>query len=146
MLLRCCLIHINIMILRHFLYLLYLWLCLELGLFMPCLCDLTFFFVFIFIMINYWKLCMGPGKNFRKSYKFYTFFHCERTIAIKFNLQKQNIKYTKFGLFCHLLSLFRGNKAIVLILLLRACESEQFPTVNKGLYTRFLFCQVLVTL
>ena len=38
--------------LRHFLYLLYLSLCLELGLFMSYLCDLFFIFIFIFIMIN----------------------------------------------------------------------------------------------
>ena len=51
-LLRCCLIHIIIIILRHLLY----WLCLcpslDLALFMSYLCDLFFFFVFIFIMMN----------------------------------------------------------------------------------------------
>ena len=52
MLFRCCLIHIGIIILRHFLYLLYLRLCLELGLFMSDLCDLFFILIFIFIMIN----------------------------------------------------------------------------------------------
>ena len=52
MLLRCCLIHISIIILRHFLYLLYLCPCLDLGLFMSYLCDLFFIFIFIFIMIN----------------------------------------------------------------------------------------------
>ena len=36
----------------RFLYLLYLCLCLELGLFMSNLCDLFFIFIFIFIMIN----------------------------------------------------------------------------------------------
>ena len=46
MLLRCCLIHISSIILRHFLYLL------GLGLFMSFLCGLFFIFVFIFIMIN----------------------------------------------------------------------------------------------
>ena len=52
MLLRCCLIHISIIILRHLLYLLYLCPCLDLGLFMSCLCDLFFFFTFISIMVN----------------------------------------------------------------------------------------------
>ena len=52
MLFRCCLIHIGIIILRHFLYLLYLCLCLELGLFMSDLCNLFFIFIIIFIMIN----------------------------------------------------------------------------------------------
>ena len=51
-LLRCCLIHIIIIILRHVLYLLYLCPCLDLGLFMSYLCDLFFIFIFIFIMIN----------------------------------------------------------------------------------------------
>ena len=52
MLLRCCLIHISIIILRCFTYLLYLCLCLHLGLFMLYLCESIFIFLFIFIMIN----------------------------------------------------------------------------------------------
>ena len=52
MLRRCCLIHISIIILRHFLYLLYLWPHIYLGLFMLYLCDLFFIFIFTFIMIN----------------------------------------------------------------------------------------------
>ena len=52
MLLRCCLIHISIIILRRFIYLLYLCPCLPLGLFMPYLRESIFIFVFIFIMIN----------------------------------------------------------------------------------------------
>ena len=51
MLLTCCLIHISI-IPRHFLYLLYLCPCQELGVFMSYLGDLFFIFIFIFIMIN----------------------------------------------------------------------------------------------
>ena len=51
MLLRC-LIHINYIIVRRSLYLLYLCPCQVLGLFMSWLCDLFFIFVFIFIMIN----------------------------------------------------------------------------------------------
>ena len=52
MLLRFCLIHKSIIILRRFLYLLYLCLCLDLGLFMSCLYDLFFIFIIIFIMVN----------------------------------------------------------------------------------------------
>ena len=51
MLLRCCLIHITIILLRQFLYLLYLCPCLDLGSFMSYLCDLFFIFIFIIIMI-----------------------------------------------------------------------------------------------
>ena len=50
--LGCCLIHISIIILRHFLYLLYLCSSLDLGLFISHLCDLFFFFIFIFLIIN----------------------------------------------------------------------------------------------
>ena len=46
--LRCCLVHISIIILGHFLNLLYLCSCLDLGLFILYLYDLFF----IFIMIN----------------------------------------------------------------------------------------------
>ena len=52
MLLRCCLIHVGIIMLRYFLYLLYLCSCLELDLFMSYRCDLFFIFIFIFIIIN----------------------------------------------------------------------------------------------
>ena len=51
MLLRCCLIHITIMILRHILYLVYLCPCRGLGLFMLRLCDLCDIFIFSFIFI-----------------------------------------------------------------------------------------------
>ena len=52
MLLRCCLIHISMIILRHVLYLLCLCPRLDLGLFMSYLCDSFLIFIFIFIMIN----------------------------------------------------------------------------------------------
>ena len=51
MLFRCFLIHINIIILGHILYLVYL--TLDLGLFMSYLCDLFFISSLIFIPINY---------------------------------------------------------------------------------------------
>ena len=55
MLLRYSLIHLGMIILRHFLYLLYLCPSLDLGLLMSYLCDLLFIFIFIFIMINRMK-------------------------------------------------------------------------------------------
>ena len=51
MLLRCYLIHINIIILRHILYFVYF--CPCLGLFMLYLCDLLFLFNLNFIVINH---------------------------------------------------------------------------------------------
>ena len=53
MLLSCCLIHIAIIILSHILYLVYLYPCLDLGLFMSYLCDLFFIPGLIFISINH---------------------------------------------------------------------------------------------
>ena len=47
---KCCLC--SMMIKRHFLHILYLCLCLDLGLFMSYLRDLFFTFIFIFIVIN----------------------------------------------------------------------------------------------
>ena len=52
MLLRCCLIHITIIIPRKILYLVSLCLCLGQGLFMSYLCHLFFIFSLIFIVIN----------------------------------------------------------------------------------------------
>ena len=57
-LLRCCVIHVSIIILRYFLHLLYLCLWLDLVIFMSYLCDVFFIFISIFIMINHiisWK-------------------------------------------------------------------------------------------
>ena len=53
MLLRCCLIHTAITILRHILYLVYFCPCLGLGLFMSFLFYLFFTFSLIFIVINH---------------------------------------------------------------------------------------------
>ena len=54
MLLRCCSIHITIIILRYILYLVFLCPCPGLGLFMSyLLCDLFFIFIFIFIIMNH---------------------------------------------------------------------------------------------
>ena len=50
LLLKCCLIHISIII--HVLYLLHLCPCLDLRLFLSYLSNLFFIFIFIFIMIN----------------------------------------------------------------------------------------------
>ena len=52
MLLRCCLINTGVIILRHFLCLLYLYPCLGLCLFLTYLCNVFFIFVFNCIMIN----------------------------------------------------------------------------------------------
>ena len=52
MLLRCCLMHIGFIMLRHFLDLLFLCQYLSLGLFLPYVCALFFIFIFIFIMVN----------------------------------------------------------------------------------------------
>ena len=52
MLLRCCLVHISIIIMIHFLYFLYFYPCVDLDLFMSYLCDPFLPFFSIFIMIN----------------------------------------------------------------------------------------------
>ena len=51
MLLRCCLIHISIIIVRHFTFINF-YQCLGLGLFISHLRDLFFIFILSFIMIN----------------------------------------------------------------------------------------------
>ena len=53
MLLKCCVIHITIIIVRHILYLVYLCPCLGLGLSMSYLCDIFFIFSLIFIVVNH---------------------------------------------------------------------------------------------
>ena len=73
-LLKSCLIHISIIILSHFLYLLYMCPCLDVGLFMSYLCDLCFFFLFIFIMTNriiWWIQTLVRLLNFWSMYVFF---------------------------------------------------------------------------
>ena len=53
MLLRCCLIHISIIIARHFLYLIYVCPFLSLGQFMSYLCNLVVIVSLIFSVINH---------------------------------------------------------------------------------------------
>ena len=53
MLLRCCLIHIPIIVMRHILYLFYFCPCLGRSLFMSYLYDQFFIFSLIFIVINH---------------------------------------------------------------------------------------------
>ena len=52
MLLSCCLIHISITLLKHYLYLLFVCSFLDVGLFLSYLSDLFVIFIFIFIIIN----------------------------------------------------------------------------------------------
>ena len=83
MLLRCCLIHITIIILRNKLYLVYLCLCLDLGLFISYLCDLFFIFSLIFIVINHII-------SFKHTYLF--FVHCSEyfLIFLEDNVDKES--------------------------------------------------------
>ena len=53
MLLRCCIMHITIIILKYILYLEYLFWCLGLALFMLYICDLFFNFILGFLVINH---------------------------------------------------------------------------------------------
>ena len=79
MLLRCCLIHIALIILTHILYLVYLCPFLTLGLFMPYLCDLLFSFSLIFIVINH----ITPFKH-----TYFLFVHFSLVLFIKLLLIK----------------------------------------------------------
>ena len=67
MLLRCCLIHLIITILRHILYLVCLCQCLSLGLFVSYLCRLFSNFSLIFLEINHRMI-------FKQRYMFFTVF------------------------------------------------------------------------
>ena len=53
MLLRCCFIHISIITVRHFLYLLYLCSWLDLGIYIISMWCIFFIFIFIFIDLLY---------------------------------------------------------------------------------------------
>ena len=66
-LLRCCLIHITIIIPRHILYLVYLCACLGLGLFTSYLCSFFSFSASIFIVINHIS-------SFKQTYLFFVHF------------------------------------------------------------------------
>ena len=65
------LIHPNVNIVSHFLYLPYLCPCLDLGLFITYLCDLFFIFIFSFIMINHIILWMQTNLFFSLCFKIF---------------------------------------------------------------------------
>ena len=84
MLFRFCLIHITIIILRHTLYLVYLCLCLGLGLFMSYLCDLFSIFSLIFIVI-YHEVSLKQTQLF-----FCSFFRISFIIFLDDNVDEES--------------------------------------------------------
>ena len=83
MLLRCCLIHVAIIILRHILYLVYLCPWLGLGQFMSYLCDQFFISSLIFIVINH-------ATSFKQTYFFLVHFLEDLLLFLDDNVDKQS--------------------------------------------------------
>ena len=74
MLLRCCLIHITIIILRHILYSVYLCPCLGVGLFILFFCALLFIFSLFFISVTHITSLKETHLSFVYFLKFCVFF------------------------------------------------------------------------
>ena len=83
MLLRYCSIYITIIILRHILFLAYLYPYLELVLHMSYLCDLFFFFSLIFVTINHII-------SFTLTYLFFIFFLEYLVLFLRDNVNKKS--------------------------------------------------------
>ena len=109
MLLTCCL-HISIIVVRHFLHLLYLCPWLDLGLFMSYLYDLFFIFIFIFVMINritswiqthvffrlFFRICpIIFGWRMRKTFKYQKFSLRVLSICLIFCQYKPGVAYKR---------------------------------------------------
>ena len=93
--------------------------------------------------------------NLGKSHEILLYLSTTTNVQSQLNLiYKNNINTHKNSVFsAAYCPFFSGIKAVVLILLLGACESKKFPTAEynksqnyKALYTGFLFYQVLFTL
>ena len=77
------------------------------------------------------KLCSVPTKKSRKiTWNFTISFHCKCTIATELNLQKQYKTHKNLVFSAAYCPFFSGISAVVLILLLGVCESEEFPTAE----------------
>ena len=115
MLLRCCLININIIILRLILHLEYLWPCPGLGLFMSYLYNLFFIFSLIFIVINHIT-------SFKQTYLFLDDIVNEESKKIS------NSKNSAWGC-CLAFAWFFANFSLTLLikvlLIKKACTSYQ---------------------
>ena len=74
MLLRCCFIHISIITVRHFLYLLYLCSWLDLGIYIISMWCIFFIFIFIFIDLLYKLVNMNIHTYQSHEYAFAWFF------------------------------------------------------------------------
>ena len=85
-LLRCYLIHITIIILRH-IHLVYLCPCLGLGLFTPYLCDVVFIFSLIFIVIN-------QIISFKQTYLFFVQFLQYLLLDLDDNLNEKKQQFS----------------------------------------------------
>ena len=87
----------------------------------------------MYMMYYCQKLRLVPTKKNIKSHEILIYFSTANVqVRLKLNLQKQHIKYIKVGFFCRLLSLFCVISAVVLILLLEVCESEQFTMAEHN--------------
>ena len=85
MLLRCCLIHTAIIILRLILYLVYL--CPYPGLGLSCLFDLFFIFSLIFIVIYHIT-------SFKQTYLFFVHFSEYHLLFLDENVDEENEKFS----------------------------------------------------
>ena len=128
MLLRCCLIHKCNIILRHFLYLLYFYPCLGLGLFTSYLRDLIFIFTFIFIVID--RIISGIQRYMLFPYFQNMFYYFQMIMWMK---NVNNFQITKFrpqGVAQHLLDFFFANFSLTLLikvlLIKKSVQAETF--------------------
>ena len=135
-LLRCYLIHITIIILRH-IHLVYLCPCLGLGLFTPYLCDVVFIFSLIFIVIN-------QIISFKQTYLFFVQFLQYLLLDLDDNLNEKNQQFSNNKRIvsgcCLGFTWFFANFSLALIvkvlLIKKACISKLYS---------ILFCYALKT-
>ena len=123
---RCCLIHINIIILRRFIHLLYLCLCLQLGLFMPYLPEPILHYM-INCIISWIQTCLFFCLFFRIDLVIVRWLRGWR-MPIIFGCQKFSLKVLlSIGLiFCQ----FQPGLAYKSVALKKACSEAYYRRVS----------------
>ena len=147
MLLRCCLMHITIIIQKYILYLVYLYPCLDIGLFMLYLWDLHFIFNLICTLINpitlFKQMCLFFVDTF---YRTSPYFRRITWMKKAINFQIAKVQPRVLLSFCLIFCQFQPGLAYKSVVYKKACVSLERVLLlepTNHIYSRVL-CPVLM--
>ena len=138
MLLRCWVIYITIIILKHILYLVYLCRSLCLGLFLSHLCDLFFIFSLIFIVINHMTSLRQMHLSFVNFLEYLLLFLDDNVYE---ESEKFSNKESSASGCCLVFAYFFANFSQVLLIKVFLIKKSEFPKIKLVIFSFRLFWQ-----